>query len=239
MTEKTFTKLIHLFYPLDCSICGDTDLLASKISICRKCYRSETKSQNPNLENLCEKCKTKINASECPYCKSRNVFFNQLYYLREKNNFETELIRKIKFGNNPYLTNYFRIGLGKRIKILKNNSYKNIIQIPSNQKTLRTRPFAVSKPISDYLMKKLKLEVIKPIVKTSSELQSGKSFRDRFLHAQTAFSVIAKYKNQLNGNYLLVDDVFTTGATVNEISKLLLINGAKSVDILVLAKGKV
>ena len=40
----------------------------------------------------------------------------------------------------------------------------------------------------------------------------------------------------INKKILLVDDIFTTGATVNECSKMLKISGAKKIDILTLAK---
>jgi hypothetical protein len=39
--------------------------------------------------------------------------------------------------------------------------------------------------------------------------------------------------------YVICDDVFTTGATINEIAKLLIMNGANAVDVLVLVKGKI
>ena len=74
-------------------------------------------------------------------------------------------------------------------------------------------------------------------------LASGKKshhyFRERFIHARNAFDIKKEYSRSLSGNYLLVDDVFTTGATINEIAKILLQNGAERVDVLVLVKGKI
>jgi competence protein ComFC len=159
--------------------------------------------------------------------------------LRTRGDFEKEIIQKIKFGNAPYLSNFFRIGLRKAIKAYQNKNYKGIVITPSNKSTIRKRPISVCKPIIELLSKELRLSVISPLRKKSKELQSGKSFRDRFLHAQLAFEVAQPFIKKLNGNYLLVDDVFTTGATINEITKLLLVNGAEEVDVLVLVKGRI
>ena len=83
------------------------------------------------------------------------------------------------------------------------------------------------------------IKVINPLFKKSKDLQSGKNFRERFIHARNAFDIKKEYSRSLSGNYLLVDDVFTTGATINEIAKILLQNGAERVDVLVLVKGKI
>ena len=42
----------------------------------------------------------------------------------------------------------------------------------------------------------------------------------------------------INKKILLIDDIFTTGSTVNECSKILKLAGAKKIDILTIAKDK-
>jgi ComF family protein len=152
---------------------------------------------------------------------------------------EKEIIQKIKFGNSPYLSNYFRLGLKRLLPSLKNKEYAGLVTIPSNRGTIRKRPIPVCLPVTSLIQKQLQINSINPFQKKSKELQSGKSFRDRFLHAQNAFEIKNTFINSLRGNYLLVDDVFTTGATINEIAKILLMNGAEKVDVLVLVKGKI
>lgn len=239
MTENIFLKTINLIFPLSCSFCEKYDLLSSKISICKDCYKENANTKHNLPKNICKVCKSDLEGDICHFCSSRNIFFNELFYIKDRNSFESEVIRKIKFGINPYLSNYFRIGLHRILNNLKENKYISIVQIPSNSITLRKRPIPVSEFIINYLCKRLKIKVLNPIEKKSKELQSGKSFRERFIHAQNAFIIQKHFQNNLHGKYLLVDDVFTTGATVNEIAKLLLMNGAESVDILVLTKGKI
>ena len=49
--------------------------------------------------------------------------------------------------------------------------------------------------------------------------------------------ILKESKNTLSGNVLLVDDIFTTGATMNEASRILLENGAEKVYLLTLLRG--
>ena len=74
--------------------------------------------------------------------------------------------------------------------------------------------------------------------------------RTRYTRPQMELSAEERWKNveglftSSNMNFLkgkkilLVDDVMTTGATVNECSRVLMEAGAKEVQVLVLARGK-
>jgi predicted amidophosphoribosyltransferase len=240
MIRKFFLFFIDFLFPIHCSFCGRFDFFSSKLSICKKCCKERGKEQvTAPKGSVCEICATEIIHEDCTYCNSRNVFFSKLYYIRIRGDIEREIIQKVKFGNAPYLSNYFRLGLRKFLSSLKERNYTAIVNIPSNKKTIRNRPIPVCKSVINFLAKQLQIDTIIPFIKKSNELQSGKSFRDRFLHAQSAFAIKKSHAKKNSGNYLLVDDVFTTGATINEIAKLLIINGAKEVDVLVLVKGQV
>ncbi len=79
----------------------------------------------------------------------------------------------------------------------------------------------------------LDLFSLKRIKKTAP--QTGFDIKKRKKNLKNAFSVAHPDKIK-NMHILLIDDVFTTGATCNEAAKELLKNGAKKVDALVLAR---
>jgi competence protein ComFC len=240
MIQKFVILVLDYLFPISCNFCGEFDLFSSKLSLCKQCYKERNKEKAVILDtSYCDVCKTELINEECNYCNSRNIFFSQLNYIHIRGEFEKEIIQRIKFGNAPYLSNYFRLGLRKVMRGLNKKRYTAIVSIPSNKSTIRKRPIPVCKPVTDFLIHHLRIKTIIPFEKKSKELQSGKSFRDRFIHAQSAFSIKEFYDNKLKGNYLLVDDVFTTGATINEMAKILLMNGANEVDVLVLVKGKI
>ncbi len=61
---------------------------------------------------------------------------------------------------------------------------------------------------------------------------------ERVLAMDGAFAVKTSEKQQLQGkNILLIDDIYTTGATADACSKVLLENGASKVFLLTLASG--
>lgn len=47
---------------------------------------------------------------------------------------------------------------------------------------------------------------------------------------------VVKKENIINKKILLIDDIFTTGSTANECSRILKIEGATKVDVLTIAK---
>jgi len=65
--------------------------------------------------------------------------------------------------------------------------------------------------------------------------QTGLGRRDRLRNVKGAFEIVAPH-SILKKRILLVDDVYTTGATVDECAKILLKEGAEAVDILTLAR---
>ena len=65
--------------------------------------------------------------------------------------------------------------------------------------------------------------------------QSTLNKLDRSINAQNAYSI--KNSERLkNKNILLLDDIYTTGSTVNECSRILKLNNAKNIGIITLAK---
>ena len=68
-----------------------------------------------------------------------------------------------------------------------------------------------------------------------NKTQSILSKKERIENVKNVYNIENK-KELTNKNVLLIDDIFTTGATTNECSKILKLAGAKNVDILTLAK---
>jgi ComF family protein len=69
----------------------------------------------------------------------------------------------------------------------------------------------------------------------STESQTGLARKQRLTNVKNVFSVRDPFKIE-DKRILLVDDVLTTGATVDECAGVLLNNGAQSVDVLTLAR---
>jgi ComF family protein len=120
-----------------------------------------------------------------------------------------------------------------------------IIPMPLHRSKMRKRGFNQSYLLSRNFKKLYYQAFLRPppwdmdlsslvrIRKTES--QTGFDIEQRRKNVKNAFKIVRE--DRIRGKYiLLVDDVFTTGATCNEAAKELLRYGAKRVDALVLAR---
>ena len=134
-----------------------------------------------------------------------------------------------------------------------------VVPIPLHPAKERQRGFNQSKLIAEFLSKKLNLELIEPLkriknTEPQAKLKDQDKRNENILgcfeinpHTKREWSPLAKdnfysrsgvgVKNSIKGkNILLIDDVFTSGATINEAVKILKINGTSKIIALVIAK---
>jgi len=134
---------------------------------------------------------------------------------------------KAKIFINPYkqkLNNNLNINRNKLI----------IIPVPLSSKRQKWRGFNQSEIISDYIAQKLKLKSLKDLKRIKSQkIQAKLSEAERQKNIDGVFVWTgADIKGQ---QIILIDDVSTTGATLNECAKVLKAAGAKAVWGLVIA----
>lgn len=112
-----------------------------------------------------------------------------------------------------------------------------IVPVPLHPARLRGREFNQSLLLADQLSRQLKKPVSAShlIRAQATEPQTTLTRQERLRNLRQAFSV--KQPDSFAGRrILLVDDVFTTGTTLNECAKVLLKAGAQSVFALTLAR---
>jgi ComF family protein len=117
-------------------------------------------------------------------------------------------------------------------------SVNTVIPVPLYKRRLREREFNQSALLAGHTAKRLGIPLaLDCLVKTRDTTpQVGMNSRDRFKNVKKAF--IIKDNSVIRGrNALLIDDVFTTGATVRECSRMLKKAGADNVYVITLAHG--
>jgi ComF family protein len=110
--------------------------------------------------------------------------------------------------------------------------------VPMDKMSLMKRGFNQASLLSEGLSKALDIPFAKDLLKKTKNTQEQVTLKkhQRFINVKGAFCITEI--NRVNGKIiLLIDDVFTTGATVNECSGVLKKAGAKSVSVLALACG--
>lgn len=114
-----------------------------------------------------------------------------------------------------------------------------IVPVPLYKYKKRLRGFNQSELISKYISNNLSIEIDTKNLQRVKEtkVQNELHREDRIKNIKDAF-IVKDEKAFINKNILLIDDIYTTGATVNECSRVLLESGAKNVFVVTIATGK-
>ncbi|WP_108977133.1 ComF family protein [Leptospira ryugenii] len=142
------------------------------------------------------------------------------------------LLQRNKFELHEVLCRYFALDTLGKLRRLRQRPDR-IVFLPS-QDTKIGRFYHPASQLASRLARKWNIPLQSPLRKVSDEKQSGKSFYERFLHAKKAFRFRKKDSSWKGLHILIVDDIFTTGASLNEVARLFRLSGARRVTCLVI-----
>lgn len=206
-------------------------------------------------ELLCQECTTKLplhNGVICPIChkripgsipqqwkcskRHRNNYISFLIYVSTYDNALTQqCIRALKYQG---ITSVISLLETYCIKTLSGYDFSKwiITSVPLHQNKLRARGFNQSEYMAQSISRILNISYVPLLSKIKdTKSQTELTFQDRAQNIQNAF--IAKSSLSIkNKMVLIVDDVFTSGATAQECARVLKQNGAKKIDTVVFAK---
>lgn len=217
---KIQEQILNLIYPQTCGICGK---LAPN-SLCPKCEIELKKRSKNQIIQEGEEIEDK--------------YFNELMYIFKYEGQIRKLILDYKFNEKSYIYLTFVNFLLKNKKIFENiKKYDTIIPVPISKKRLKTRGYNQSLLIAKEIAEKTNLELVNNcLIKTKNIIEQSKlNKEDRMQNIQGVYELKNK-KLIENKKVLLIDDIYTTGSTVNECSKILRQGNPNKIGILVLAK---
>ena len=193
-------------------------------------------------DNICENCNEII--QKLLMCNINIYNTKKMYFTKHMYLFKYEgLIRKklidYKFNEKAYLYKTFGKIILKKEKIYRFlEFYDIIIPVPMHKTKKAKRGYNQTELIAKYISKNIKKIqcVDNVLIKVKNTLpQSSLNKKDRFKNIKNAYKI--QNKETINNKKILVfDDIYTTGNTVRECSKILKQNGAKEIGILTIAK---
>jgi ComF family protein len=157
-----------------------------------------------------------------------------LFFVREDADY-LKIIHGLKYNGFRRIGKEFGKELGNKLVKEVSLLYDGIVPVPIHHARLRERGFNQSEIIAESISEVLNVPVVKPIkrrIYTPTQTQLSKS--ERKVNLIDAI-VPADNSMKLTGNFLLIDDVLTTGSTINECATIMLQMGAIRVDCAVLA----
>lgn len=212
--KKALIFLLQIIYPKQCLICGKL-----------------------NIDTICNKCLKEIKpVMKMEQYKNKN--FNEHLYIFEYEGIIRKKIIDYKFKDKAYLNELFAKIILKNEKICRKiKKYDIIISVPIHKKRKTERGYDQSELIAIKLAKELNVELIKNnLVKQKHTIaQSTLSKEQRQQNVKQVYKLMNKQKIQ-NKKIIIIDDIYTTGSTVEECSRILKQNGAKEILVLTIAK---
>ncbi len=188
--------------------------------------------------SFCSLCKSnKVENNQCEECLKRRPLFNNLVALGIYNGLLKSLIYNFKYeGFKEY---GFPLGCLISDKIRQETDYKKIdytCAIPLHKDKLKQRKFNQSEIIARAIAKKLHIPYCEIFSREkNTQPQHSLSVEQREKNLKDAFS-INPGKNFKEKSILIVDDIYTTGATIHEACLLLKESGVKDIYVAVLAR---
>lgn len=230
-----FKHILDSIFPNYCLACSRYKLCAGPLSLCGNCWSKLTFINSA----YCIRCGTaRISTPELCRCSRNDFAFS---HARAPLLFEgiiTKLMYNFKYNNDIKLSQFFAS------IILQNCSdffatCDAIIPVPLHRRKLRKRGYNQAALIARLMAQATKIPLhttwLERVVDTISQVELAQEERRK--NVINAFRVPDKYRHKIKDmRLLLVDDVITTGSTVNECAKALIQAGAGAVKVISVAR---
>jgi ComF family protein len=234
---KSLKASINLFLPPVCLLCGGhLDDSASKSDFCRPCVAGVIPLGRAHC-CLCARPFPDATSSHlCANCLKSPPGFVRVYAAGRYQGTIKDAVHRLKHCNQLLLARPLGLILGGVVaKAGPAKRFDCILPVPLHQHRLRARGYNQAVEIARPLARQLKLPMQTGLLQRSRRTrpQQGLSAGERRRNLRNAFTLAG----QLTGaRVLLVDDIMTTGATVQECCRTLLRGGAKEIQVAVVGR---
>lgn len=225
--QRFFWEFINWLYPPVCCNCGKIGFL-----LCNDCFVN-IERQNKESCPICGEPNSK--GTVCLRCKQHLPNYSMMRSFGYYSGPLRAAVVSLKYQRNLGLGEFFSIPLSQ-IVIHQNWKIDIVTAIPLNKRRNRERGYNQAEILAKPLAHHLNLPFSNRLVlrKKQTVSQVGLGLKERLVNMQDAFE--ANQRNVSGKTVLIVDDVATTGATMDACSKALKAVGCKEVFGLTLAK---
>jgi len=234
-----FNAFLDFFFPPRCLIC-EKDIINTQLQgICEPCLSSIRYISSP----ICLKCGIPFNSvigrdHLCGTCLTSRVYFTKARAVGVYEGVLQEATHRLKYNKKTLLAKPLgALMVGHHLGSIDFKSYDFLIPVPLHFKRLRERGFNQALFLAKYIGKRYGIPIdymsLKRIKWESPQINLSKKERERNVKGVFSLSNKSRFKDK---SILLIDDVYTSGATVNECARVLTKAERVRVDVLTLCR---
>ena len=234
LLHSALKKAGHFIYPNVCLRCDAPG--ENGIDLCERCFTSL-----PWIHYACQRCAqplTSGNANLCGACRNKKLHFDQACAPFQFEDFIRDAVYQIKFNQKLNQGKLLAHLFVKHIDKQRLNIPEIIIPVPLHKKRLRKRGYNQALEIARIVSKEIDCELLcREIYRNrDTNVQMDLPAKQRHKNVKNAFSLKENATTFKNKHVCIMDDVMTTGNTVNEVAKCIKSAGAKRIDVWCIAR---
>lgn len=217
-------RIITIIAPHECLACGLEGSL-----LCLGCRQSEF----PQLPSRCYKCHalTKV-AHVCVRCRRKNTL-SHVWVRTDYDGMAKRLIHALKFERAKDAANHAAQLMEESLPFLSPGTL--IVPVPTATSRIRQRGYDHAWLIARHIAILRGMTPLKVLVRLGQNRQVGATRSQRQSQMTDAFRVV-RPQEVTGRRIILVDDVVTTGASLEAAARTLKLAGASRVDAIVFAQ---
>lgn len=232
--KKFKDLLLDMLYPkhIKCIICQEELNELNNFDCCENCFKNLPRIN----EDCCYRCGNAMPENSlgvCKNCKANNFDFDLARAVFSYQNEIRSVIYKLKYNSAKYLAEPLAYQLYAKFNSL-NWKVDIVTSVPLHANRQKARGYNQSSELAKEFCRLTKLKFKELAVREiDNPSQTELNLKDRKNNVKDIFRLT---NEAIKGkSILIIDDVYTTGATVNELAKLLKKANAIKVYILTLA----
>ncbi len=247
MIKKFFNELAERLYPgeLYCLCCGKAIDWSRPYSMCDSC-REAIKWTRGRLCRRCGKMLSPNNTEDlCYNCRANEHIFDHGYSCSEYDAHDRSLVYSLKYDEKPEIARIIGAVMADRMlsEFTKEEligKYNLLVPIPISDERRSIRGYNQAALIAEYFAEKTGLPYYGEVLKRQRETSAMKGLTpaERKLNLVGSFALLERARDRVeDSSCLIIDDIVTTGATVDAAASVLKANGANNVDFASFASG--